>query len=100
MHWHLPPGPARLERPKTPFRYTFEHFLEPAFLIRSASPVIPIEAVGAGDIQVLAAREPGVVPLSNPGVAIDLDPLADFPSVESVIASARVRASRPLPHLR
>jgi len=31
---------------------------------------------------------------------IDLDVLADFPAVESVIASTRVRASRELPNIR
>jgi hypothetical protein len=98
MFWSLPLGPARLERPATPFRYTFEDFLQPAFLVQATSPVIPMEAVRAGDIQVVAARELGAAPL--PGLTIDLDPLADFPSVESVIASARVKASRPLPHIR
>jgi hypothetical protein len=98
MFWSLPLGAARLERPTTPFRYVFEHFLEPAFLVRSTSPVIPIEAVRGGDSQVVAARELGAVPY--PGLTIDLDPLADVSSVESVVAAARVRASRPLPHIR
>jgi len=98
MFWSLPLGPERLQRPPAPFRYTFEHLLDLGFLVRATSPVIPIEAVQAGDVQVMAARETGFV--SAPNFAIDLDSLADFPSVESVIASTRVRASRPLPHIR
>jgi len=98
MFSSLPLGPERLKRPQTPFRYTFDHFLDYVFLVRSTSLVIPIEAVQAGDVQVLAARETGFVP--TPDFVIDLDPLAGFPSVESVVASAQVRASRPLPHIR
>lgn len=98
MFWSLPLGPARLERPTNPFRYPFEHFLQPAYLVRSTSPVIPVEAAKAGDIQVVAARELGAAPY--PGITVDLDPLVDLPSVESVVAAARVRASRPLPHVR
>jgi len=96
MFWSLPLGPARRDRPKNPFRYTFEHFLGVAFLAGSKSPVIPIEAVAAGDLQVLAAREQG-----NAGrLVIDLDVLADFPTVESVIVSTRIRASREIPNIR
>src|SRR6266849_5155490 len=96
MFWSLPLGRARLERPHTPFRYTFEHFLELAFLVRSTSPVIPIEAVAAGDVQVLAAREQG----KSGTLVIDLDVLADFPAVESVVASTRIRAGREIPNVR
>src|SRR6266851_8482198 len=64
-----------------------------------ASPplsVVPIEAVADGDLQVLAARVEGKerTPL------IDLDVLAGFPAVESLVASTRLRASRQLPSIR
>ena len=95
MFWSLPLGPARLDRPKAPFRYTFEHFLELAFL-RYALPVIPIEAVAVGDVQVLAACEQGKAGM----LVIDLDVLADFPTVESVVVSTRIRASREIPNIR
>jgi hypothetical protein len=57
---------------------------------------VPIEAVADGDLQVLAAREEGKerTPL------IDLDVLAGFPAVESLVASTRLRASRQLPSIR
>jgi hypothetical protein len=96
MFWSLPLGKARLDRPKTPFRYTFEHFLDRAFLVRPKSPVIPIEAVAAGDVQVLAACEQGKAGT----LVIDLDLLADFPTVESVVVSTRIRASREIPNIR
>lgn len=96
MFWSLPLGPARLERPETPFRYTFEHFLDLAFLVRSASRLIPIEAVAAGDVQVLAACEQG----KTGTLVIDLDALADFPTVESVVVSTRIRAGREIPNIR
>jgi len=47
-------------------------------------------------VQVLAAHEQGNV--RTP--VIDLDVLADFPSVESVVASTPVRATHELPHIR
>src|SRR6202521_2336296 len=96
MFWSLPLGPARLERPKTPFRYTFEHFLELAFLVRSTSPIIPIEAVAVGDVQVLAACEQGKAGM----LVIDLDVLAAFPTAESGVVSTRIRASREIPNIR
>ncbi len=58
--------------------------------------VVPIEAVAAGDGQVLAACEIG----KERTPVIDLDVLVDFPTVESVIASTQVRASRQLPDIR
>ena len=96
MFWSLPLGKARLDRPEAPFRFTFEHFLDRAFLVRSKSPVIPIEAVAAGDMQVLAACEQGKAGT----LVIDLDVLADFPTVESVVVSTRIRASREIPNIR
>src|SRR5258706_3374055 len=100
MFWKLASGPERLKRPQTPSVYTFEYLQQPAFLVKCKAPVIPIEAVQTGDTQVVAARQLGVMAKSEQDDTIDLDSLADFPSVESVIASTRVRASRPLPHIR
>jgi hypothetical protein len=56
---------------------------------------MPIEAVQPGDVQVQAARS-----LMPELVVIDLDPLAAFPSVESVVATTLVRARRELPSVR
>ena len=114
----LPLGAARLQRPASVFRYTFEHAAEVrhrqygddgpfAFfearrtgrLTRSPNPalaMIPIEAVAPGDVQVLAAGDAR----SRETQVIDLDVLAGFPSVESVVASTTVKASRQLPSLR
>src|SRR5215467_5375355 len=97
----VPPGPARLRRPVSPFRFRFRHFADYLTLRRSGeipadAAVIPVETAQAGDAQVLAAREP-----SNPkSPAINLDLLADIPSVESVIASAPILATRDLPQVR
>jgi len=59
--------------------------------------IVPIEAVVAGDSQVLAAREEG---RRDEMPTIDLGVLADFPSVESVVASTRLEASRDVPHVK
>jgi hypothetical protein len=97
----LPLGSARLERPSSVFRYTFRHFVDAPFRDRrkdlpSERGIVPIEAVAPGDVQVLAAREP-----TNPKIpVIDLDVLSDFPSVESLVVSAQIRATRDLPHIR
>jgi hypothetical protein len=98
----LPLGPARLNRPASVFRYTFEHFAH--WLPRNAAgfpasdrlSVVPVEAVAEGDVQVLAAREQG----KERTPIVDLDALAGFPAVESLIASTHVRATRPLPGIR
>ncbi len=105
----LPLGAARLVRPADIRRYGFDDFLQrpwgtPRFRLESREhsqagmplPVVPIEAVAPGDTQVWAAREP----LKTDSPVLPLDALADFPSVESVIASTPVRASRSLPGIR
>src|ERR1051326_6861308 len=102
----LPLGAARLVRPPAIRRYRFDNLLQRPFatpLFRSEArehsqagqplPVVPIEAVAPGDTQVWAAREPTRV--DSPVIA--LDALADFPSVESVLASTPVRVGRSLP---
>jgi len=96
-------GAARMERPQNIFRITFDSVLERrvrprqiAQRVAAELSIVPIEAVRAGDAQVLAAGEPKSVN----GPMIDLDVLADFPSVESVVATAQVRARRDLPHIR
>ncbi len=92
----------RLERPASVFRYTFEHFARAGQRQADGSPVstqlsvVPIEAVAAGDVQVLAASEQG----KQRTPVIDLDVLADFPTVESVVASTRLQAGRGLPEIR
>src|SRR4051812_35890645 len=102
MHFSLPIGPVRLERPAPAFRYTFEHFVHGFSRQADGSPasnqltVVPIEAVAVGDVQVLAACEQGKAGT----LVIDLDMLADFPTVESVVVSTRIRASREIPNIR
>jgi hypothetical protein len=98
----LPLGSARLERPANVFRYTFEHFARATRPRADGSPaytelsVVPIEAVARGDAQVLAACEQG----KQRTPVIDLDVLADFATVESVVATTRVRAGRELQNIR
>ena len=97
----LPLGPARLERPRSVFRYTFRHFVDAPFRHRKnylppERGIVPIEAVVAGDMQVLAAQEP----TNSKTPVIDLDILSNFPSVESLVISTQVRATRDLPHIR
>jgi hypothetical protein len=98
----LPLGSARLERPANLFRYTFEHFARApqrqadGSTVATQLNVVPIEAVAAGDVQVLAACEQG----KQRTPVIDLDVLADFPTVESVVATTQLQAGRELPHIR
>ena len=98
----LPLGEARLKRPASVFRYTFEHFARGLWRKADGLPgffepsVVPIEAVAAGDTQVLAAREQA----KDKTPLIDLDVLAGFPAVESVIASTCLRANTAIPNLR
>ena len=102
MFFSLPLGAVRLERPTTVFRYTFEHFTQglwrkaDRWRALNQSSLVPIEAVATGDKQVLAACELGKV--STP--VIDIDVLAEFPGVESIVASTRLSASRQLPNIR
>lgn len=99
----LPLGPERQQRPESLVRFTFEDFLErfrrgrDGLLRFTARSMVPIEAVAPGDTQVLAAQ---VISGAIGTPLIDLDVLAGFPSVESVIASTRVQATRDLPNVR
>jgi hypothetical protein len=56
---------------------------------------VPIESVRPGDEQVLAARGPDRA--DEP--PIDLEPLADCPSVHSIVSSTTLRLRRPLQHI-
>jgi len=57
---------------------------------------VPIEAVSIGDVQVIAAHEP-----RKPAEPIIyLRVLTDIPSVESVVVSTRVVATRSIPNIR
>ena len=103
----LPLGDARLVRPST-IRYAgFHDFLRSIVRnqwrtlvdekpVHPALQMVPIEAVQAGDIQVLAAREPQKP--SSP--RISLDGLAKVPSVYSVATSTIVEATRELPQVK
>src|SRR5262249_53929291 len=59
-------------------------------------PIVPIEAAAPGDVQVFAARDPHK--FGEP--VIDAGVLADFPSVESVVASTRLVSTRDVPSIR
>jgi hypothetical protein len=99
----LPLGVARLVRPSSIRRLRFEDFLKRPrskrnSTVQAGEPpgIVPIEAVASGDTQVFAARKPdkGNAPV------IDLGVLADFPSVESIVASTHIRTAHELPAIR
>ncbi|MBF0501791.1 MAG: hypothetical protein HQM09_16765 [Candidatus Riflebacteria bacterium] len=95
-------GDERLRRPTQVFRYTFDDFFDGPGSYKRIQPahgdhcVVPVEAAVTGDLQVVAARDLG----ASQQRVVDLDPLADIPSVESIIACARVRVTRDLPGIR
>jgi hypothetical protein len=100
MRTDIPLGDERLRRPKHVFRYTFDDFFEgPAGARRMPAHgddcVVTVEAAAPGDAQVVAARVAGSLQHT-----VDLDRLADVPSVESIIGCAGVRCERELPHVR
>jgi hypothetical protein len=86
----------RQRRPSASHRVEFSDLVIPGPRHRvDGGRLIPIESVQPGDEQIFAARLPG-----RPGEpVIDLDPLAAFPSVRSVVASTTVRAGRDLPNI-
>jgi len=85
----------RLHRPAVVRRLTYEELALPGPAFRDTRHLVPIESVRAGDEQVFAARG-----RRGPGEPVlDLDLLADYPSVRSVVASTTVRARRPLPQV-
>ena len=85
-----------MQRPASVVRYTYEDFEAASNGRRDRSwransiPIVPTEAVSPGDEQVIAAHEPGK-PWEP---VIDLSVLKDIPSVESVVVSTRVVATR------
>src|SRR5215471_8453610 len=85
----------RHERPLAVLRLTFDELAEPGPAFRDTSAIVPIESVRSGDLQVLAARGLRVTEERT----IDLDVLADYPTVASVVASTLVQATRTLPHV-
>jgi len=85
----------RRERPRDVRALTFDDLARPGPTFRDTSHLVPIESVQTGDRQVFAARSDRLgMPL------IDLDGLASYPTVESIVASTEVRARTPLPHIR
>lgn len=98
----LPLGAARQQRPADVVRYTFEDFEAAShghirrLPLSGAIPIVPIEAVASGDAQVIAARDPAK--FGQP--VIDAGVLADFPSVESVVASTLLVCTREVPNVR
>lgn len=95
----LPRGPRRLQRPSKPVLTTFDDVWNAEF--GRAGPLklraVPIEAVRAGDRQVIAAGYPEDM---GYGPVLPLDKLADFSDVCSVLASTIVTAGRPLRNVR
>ncbi len=84
--YELPAGPARTRRPSHPRR------------LRPGEPytpetMVPIEAAGHEDTQILIARFPGRP--REPVIAID--GLAQAPQIDSLIVSTEIQLSRPLP---
>ena len=87
---------GRQRRPAASGRITFDDLAAPVPTGRvDGGRLIPIESVQAGDEQVFAAR----LPHGSGELVIDLDRLAEFPSVRSVVASTTVRAGRSLPQI-
>jgi hypothetical protein len=89
-------------RPSAVQPLNFDDFLLPPHRIRSKAdgfgktlPVVPFESVIAGDIQVLVGAN---CKFSDPPISID--GLADFPSVNSVIARQSVELTKKLPAVR
>ncbi len=89
-------------RPSAVQPLNFDDFLLPPHRIRSKAdgfgktlPVVPFESVIAGDIQVLVGAN---CKFSDPPISIDR--LADFPSVNSVIARQSVEITKKLPAVR
>jgi hypothetical protein len=64
--------------------------------IARAENIVPLECVEPGDVQV---RVGGLRRYGNQA-PVDIDRLADFPSVSSVYALCSVRLRRPLPHVQ
>jgi hypothetical protein len=86
---------GRSRRPSELRRLTFDDVVDAggSMLVRGYARIVPIESVQPGDEQVFAARapRPAIGPL------IDLDVLAQYPTVRSVVASTSVRTARALP---
>ena len=84
----------RRQRPASIRPLTFDELTKPGPTFRNTQYLVPIESVQEGDDQVFAARAKGA-PQGEP--VIDLDTLADYPTIRSIVASTTVRAGRPLP---
>jgi hypothetical protein len=88
-------------RPQKVFRYHFEHLLKGLWSKESGAPpygqweAVPVGALDAGDTQALAPHD-----VLHRRITVDIDALADFPAVESVLALERVQATRDLPGIR
>lgn len=90
-------GNERGQRPVSPRRLTFGSLMATEVAPRTdCRGLIPIEVVQPGDEQVFAARWPH----QRDTPIIDLDKLADVPSVTSIVASTVVRARRTIPQVR
>lgn len=87
---------SRRRRPAEIRPVTFEGMAAPGPHFVDIDGIVPIEIVEHGDAQVVAAcRRP---PAQTTG--IDLGPLADYPSVRSVVASAPLVLGRSLPNVQ
>lgn len=89
LPYELPAGPERTRRPVRPVRIRPGERYQPGTMI-------PIEAAGRGDTQVLIARFPNRP--REPVVAID--GLTQAPEIDSLIVSTEIRLSSPLPSVR
>jgi hypothetical protein len=87
--YELPAGSERTRRPAHPRRIRPGERYE-------ADTMVPIEATGPGDTQVLVARFPGRP--REPVIA--LDGLAQAPWIDSLIVSTEIRLSQPLGAVR
>ena len=88
-----------LRRPEVIRRLSFDYLFPRAYWFEAAPfarHIVPIELVEPGDVQVVVYKKAGEL-RPEP---LDIDFLADFPTIISVVANRLVTARRPLPHIR
>jgi hypothetical protein len=82
------------QRPSVIRHLSYDDLDRPVRAVARAEDIVPIELVEPGDVQVRVGSR-----RDHRHEPVDLDRLADFPSVRSVYALRPVRARRPLPNI-